>query len=245
MRIAIVDDEPVDLLTAKTYLCRYLEMRCPDVARRMAIDSFHGGDELLSAFRPGKYDLLVLDIRMDDMSGIDLAKLIREQDSDVSIVFLTSSEDYLLEGYRVFAVGYFLKPLAKNAEAFARTFEHIFPRIARQEQVLAAKVEGTRIDVPYRQICYVDIGENHRPCIHLPERDIVTSMAFDDFLPLLSEQRFMECHYRIIINMAFIQSMKQDDFVLRTGHTVPISRRMKKEAKARYMSYLAHRRETP
>lgn len=243
MNIAIVDDEPMDLMTAKAYLCRYVETHYPDAVKDMTIDGFDGGEAFLAAFRPGKYDLLLLDIRMDDMSGIDLAGLIREQDREVGIVFLTGSEDYLLEGYRVFAVGYFLKPLARNAEAFAKTFEHIFPQIAERSRKLAVRVEGTGIEVPYRQICYVDIGERHRICIHLPERDIVTSMTYDDFLPLLSDPRFVECYYRVIVNMEFIKAMKQDDFVLRTGHIVPISRRMKKETKARYISYLAHRRE--
>lgn len=245
MNIAIVDDEPMDLLTANAYLSRYVETHYPEVAKDLAIDGFDGGEAFLAAFRPGKYDLLILDIRMDDMSGIDLARHIRERDGKVGIVFLTGSEDYLLEGYRVFAVGYFLKPLARNAEAFAKTFEHIFPRIAERERRLAVQVEGTALEVPYRQICYVDIGEKHRFCIHLPERDILTSMAYDGFLPLLSDPRFVECHYRIIVNMEFIKAMKQDDFVLRTGHIVPISRRMKKETKARYMSYLAHRRDMP
>ena len=243
MKIAIVDDEPIDLSTTKAYLCHYIEKHYPHAAADMSIDTFAKGEELLAVFLPGRYDLLILDIRMDNISGITAAQIIREQDNEVNIVFLTGSEDYLLEGYRVFAVGYFLKPLAKNAEVFAKTFEHIFPRIAERGRKLTVQVDGTEIKVPYRQICYVDINEKHRLCIHLPERSIITSMAYHDCMPLLSDKNFMECYYRIIVNMEFIKSMKQDDFILRTGHIIPISRRMKKETKARYMSYLAHRND--
>ena len=245
MKIAIVDDEPIDLSTTRAYLCRYIETRYPAAVADMSIDAFAGGEEFLAVFRPGTYDLLILDIRMDNMSGIAAAQIVREQDDEVDIVFLTGSEDYLLEGYRVFAVGYFLKPLARNAAIFSKTFEHIFPRIAERGRKLAVRADGAQIEVSYRQICYVDINENHQPCIHLPKRDIITSMSYNDFMPLLSDRCFMECYHRIIVNMEFIKSMKQDDFILRTEHIVPISRRMKKEAKARYMSYLAHRNDTP
>ena len=55
---------------------------------------------------------------MHELNGIQLAKIIRSKDKDCNIIFITSSEEFLIDGYSVFAVGYFLKPINENEETF-------------------------------------------------------------------------------------------------------------------------------
>ena len=95
MKIAIVDDERDE----------------PDIQ----IDTFTCARDLLKIFKPGMYRLIVLDIVMPEINGMQAAQVIRARgDNEANIVFLTGSDNYILNGYRVFAVGYFMKPITRR-----------------------------------------------------------------------------------------------------------------------------------
>ena len=168
--------------------------------------------------------------------------MIRERDSEVSMVFLTGSDDYVLDGYRVFAAGYFIKPLAEHGEDFARTVSHIFPKIKERHKELHVRTGRIEFSVPYRNVRYVDITDRHHVCLHLVDQDVNVTMTYEDVCGVLAEDsRFVECHYRILVNMEYIRSMGKEEFVLKNGERIPISQRKQKETKAKYMHYLAHK----
>ena len=111
MKIAIVDDERDELISAETYLRQYLRENWAEDEPNIQIDTFSCAKDFLKIFKPGMYQLVVLDIRMPEINGMQTAQIIRARgDNEVNIVFLTGSDDYILNGYRVFAVGYFMKP---------------------------------------------------------------------------------------------------------------------------------------
>lgn len=242
LNIAIVDDDFNDLSTAELFLQNFIQKNYPNKKNSINIQTFSRAVDLLLDFKVKKFDLILLDIKMQEVSGIQAAKIIRNQDDDVKIIFLTNSNDFLLEGYRVFASGYILKPLNENIDDFNKTFSYIFSKIFVDNKEIILRVDRVEISVPYKNIFYADIDENHRLCVHLEERKIVTTMTYLEFLAILSEDnRFLECYHRIVINMDFVKSMAKDDFILKNGEIIPISQRKKKEVKAKYMQYLAHK----
>lgn len=242
MRIAIVDDEATELVTTEGYFRKHIRDHYPKEEPSLQIDTFLSAEELLREFRSGRYDLMILDICLKKISGIQAAQMIRERDSDVAIVFLTGVDDFLMEGYRVFAAGYFLKPLAEHGEDFAKTFAHIFPKLKERHMELSVQVGKLSFSVPYRNIRYVDINWKHQLCLHLPDQEILPTMAYEEVKQvLLKDARFLECHHRILVNMDEIISMGKEAFVLRPDVQVPISQRRQKEAKSKYMHYLASR----
>jgi DNA-binding LytR/AlgR family response regulator len=176
---------------------------------------------------------------MKPINGIHAAQIVRSRDKKVSIIFVTNSEDYILDGYSVFAVGYFMKPLAENAEQFSKTFTYIFPKILENQKKLSVPVKGVDIFVPFKSICYIDIDNHHHLNIHLQEKTFLSGMTYEQcFDALKDDPRFLECYHRIIVNMDFIKLMDKDDFILQDGRKVPISQRKSKFAKLKYMSYL-------
>lgn len=243
MNIAMVDDQAEDLQDAENFLREHLAKKFSEVAPVVRIDTFSKPEKFLSEFECDKYDLLIFDIFMKPLNGIQVAQIVRGKDSDVFIIFLTNSEEYILDGYKVFAVGYFLKPLAENVKQFTKTFDYIFPRLlANQKRVtVPVKLDDVFGDVSilHKNICYVDIGEYHLPCIHLTDRNISTLLSYEEiFDALKDDERFLECYHRIIVNMDFIKLMDGEDFVLTDGTRIPISRRKSKVAKLKYMSHL-------
>ena len=243
MNIAIVDDERREVEAAETYLRKYLHEHWAQEEPDIYIDTFNCAKDLLKIFKPGMYQLVIMDICMPEINGLQAAQIIRARgDNDVQIVFLTGNDDYILNGYRVFAVGYFMKPLIAHADEFAKTFEHIFPKLCRNNPELILSVDGAEISVPYRNIFYVDIDSNHKLCVHLADKKFPTSNSYAEIWEILSQdERFSECYHRIIINMDYVKAMKEDDFILLNDTLIPISQRKKKAVKVQYMRYFAHK----
>lgn len=243
MKIAIVDDERQELDAAETYLKNYIRQNWADYESNINIETFSCAKDLLKIFKPGIYQLVILDIIMPEINGMQAAQIIRARgDNEVQIVFLTGNDDYILNGYRVFAVGYFMKPITNHAAEFAKTFEHIFPKLCKNNPEITLNSDGSLIKVPYRNIFYIDINGNHHLSIHLADKTLCVANSYSEVWEILSkDDRFLECYHRVIVNMDYIKSMASDDFILLNDESVPISQRKKKEVKVKYMRYFAHR----
>lgn len=107
VRIAICDDQDIFQGTIKNKLNLLLKKECI----KAQIDCYDSGDKLIKFLKENKgiYDILFLDILMSDINGLDVAKEIRTFDNRMQIIFLTSSSDYILQGYDVEALGYLIK----------------------------------------------------------------------------------------------------------------------------------------
>lgn len=243
MKIAIVDDERHELDAAETYLKNYIHQNWSDYESDINIETFSCAKDLLKIFKPGIYQLVILDIIMPEINGMQAAQIIRARgDNDVQIVFLTGNDDYILNGYRVFAVGYFMKPITNHATEFAKTFEHIFPKLCKNNPEITLNSDGSLIRVPYRNIFYIDINGNHYLSVHLDNNTLFVNNSYSEVWEILSkDSRFLECYHRVIVNMDYVKSMASDDFILLNDESVPISQRKKKDVKVKYMRYFAHK----
>ena len=103
MRVAFIDDDPNELKILHTY---FNDLTDPST---ISIDDFSSGEEFLSRFTAGLYDLVILDIFTGDLTGVDVARKIRETDHNVRLVFCTTSNDFASESYEVAACSKFWK----------------------------------------------------------------------------------------------------------------------------------------
>ena len=110
LRVALCDDD----LVVETQVRAFLEKEEEERDIEILLSVKRSGEELLSDFRQGLYDLLLLDIMMEGISGVETLSRIREEDSDLAVSFITSSKDYALDGYRLKAVRYLEKPLTRD-----------------------------------------------------------------------------------------------------------------------------------
>ena len=239
MNIAVVDDNDMDRNNVINYCQQYISDHYPQDKNFINIKTFASGEELVESYKSGKFDLLVLDIYMTGISGLETAKKIRDVDSDVSIIFLTSSDEHLLEGYRVFATGYFIKPLKDHEEEFAATFNHIFPKLLKNRGGITIRAKGSLVDVSYSDVMYVDVSDAHNIDIHFNNKVLSSPMSYGELAEmLLKEERFLECHHRIIVNMDYIEVMEQEEFILKDNSHIPISRRKRQDVKVAYMNHI-------
>ena len=245
MKAAFIDDVESDLSAASDYVTNYIVENHVELSRNLIVSKYLSPSKFVAEFERERFDLIVLDIFMKEMNGIQVAEFIRTIDLDCSIIFLTSSDAFLLEGYLVFASGYFIKPLVEHEAEFRKTFDFILPKLLKtQQSIRIPTTKAMEFDVPYEKILFADINEKHKVRVMTRAQEFVTSMSYEACAHwLLTDARFLECHYRIIVNMDHIENMLDEDFILTSGHKVPISHRKRREAKWKYMQYLAHRGE--
>ena len=106
IHIAVCDDEEYFRLREKKLVGEYMEKR----KYSYTIDTYSSGKEMLDAANvPLQYDIIFLDINMEELDGLETARRIREISAKVSIVFVTAYITYALDGYKVNAVRYLLK----------------------------------------------------------------------------------------------------------------------------------------
>ena len=106
MNVAIVDDALVD----RHYLQKNIERYCFEHKVHMQINTYDNGSGFLNSFTAGTYDLVFLDIFMDETNGIRIAEKMRQIDDRCLIIFTTSSQEHAVKAFRLHALDYLLKP---------------------------------------------------------------------------------------------------------------------------------------
>ena len=110
MKIAIIDDLPTDQNTLLTVLPSCFQELGFSIIK---LDIFSSGEALLETFQTGSYDILFMDIYMSGITGMETAQRIRELDTSVKIVFISTSNEFAAESYEVHADFYLLKPYSR------------------------------------------------------------------------------------------------------------------------------------
>lgn len=111
IKIAIVEDEELQAQLIRKYVEKWAEEK----NIKTIIESFHSGESFNFSWCVDKsYDILLLDIQMPGINGVELVRKIREKDWLINIIFITAIPDYIGEGYEVEAINYLIKPIDKK-----------------------------------------------------------------------------------------------------------------------------------
>lgn len=231
MEIAIVEDSGFELDQLYLYIQTYFSKR--QIFRR--VDTYQSGESFLEIWEKRSYDLVFLDIMMDRISGIDVARRIRETDKDCLIIFISASKEFALQGFEVRAFDYLVKPLTE--ERFEQTMELCRSELLKRIRYIEVKESRTMVKVPLHEIIYTDYY-NHYIQIHTTDRMIRSYQQFDSFSPLLlCYPQFLCCYRNCIVNMDRIASIDKNDFIMETGERVPIIRNSRHEIYQQYADY--------
>jgi DNA-binding LytR/AlgR family response regulator len=238
IKIAICDDDALDLDTIEKILQKYISERKDfDIT----FESFNSSYDLISSIKEGKkYDIYLLDIIMVGIDGIDLGKEIRKYQEFTSIIYLSSSEEYALDSYKVTAMQYLIKPVDENL--VFTTIDKAISQISSDENKLLIKTKNEFIAIPLHHIVYAEYS-NHTINYHTYKKEIIKSSASrkpfcETIKSLLLDSRFMKCHNSFVINMKYICKLGVKDFITTEGSVIPISASLYVQAKNDYFNYL-------
>lgn len=231
MRAAIIDDRSDDRDT----LFRELDTVLRERGYRVdAIDTFSGGEEFLSSFEQGKYDLIFFDIYMDGMNGIETASRVRNVDRNVRVVFVTTSNDFAAESYSLRADYYLLKPFVHDDIVKALTVINMADY--ERQRIVRLPDDSTCLlhDILYSEYY------NHKVIIHLKgavKKTLRTSQTKMEDL-LCTNDFFLTCTKGIIINLEYVQRIDDGMVFLAENHQVPVSRRRMADIRKAHAAHL-------
>lgn len=232
MNAAIVDDTVEDIELLSGYLSRYGQ----EHKVHMYVEKFTDAEAFLEAARVTAYQLAFLDIYMERMTGIQLAKRIQKKDPRCQIIFTTVSEEYATMAFRLHVLDYLVKPF--GYEQLKDALDHYGASGARLAHYIELKEGRERTRVLVADIIYTDYS-NHYIQIHTGSCVIRTHMSFNDFYPMLSAYpNFLWCYRNCLVNMDYIESYADRDFILKNGECLPITAARKREILQTYGDYI-------
>lgn len=230
IRIAICEDEVSQQIQIKQFLDKILNNI------EYEILMFNCGEELINNY-PKDIDIFLLDIQMDKINGMDVARNIRKIDKNsVEIIFTTSVVEYIQEGYEVRAYRYLLKPIK-----FEELKKHILACIEeiqnKKDQYLIIEGKGEIYKIDINNITYVEVQKKDM-IVHTVERDYEVKMSLEKIEKELSNYKFFRCHKSFLVNLNYIENIKQYIAILENGDEVSVSRHRFKKFKAEFLNIL-------
>lgn len=165
------------------------------------------------------FDILLLDVEMGGMDGVELAKRVRWEDDAVQIVFITGYTDYIAEGYEVSALHYLTKPV--NTDKLFQVLTRAVGRLARNEATLTLELPGEMVRLPLSKIQYLDVLHNY-VTVHA-DRDYAVKRSLSELEKEL-DQRFFRIGRSCILNLAFVGRVTRTEVELTSGTVLPLPR---------------------
>ena len=234
IKIAFCDDDMEVLHQMNELLDRYRVERNEDITYAAFQSPFELLTEIEKGIRP---DILFLDVVMPGQNGMDVAKEIRQYDTNMKIIFLTSSPEFAVESYSVGAYFYQLKPIWE--ESFFRLMDAVLAEGEKKKKnslILRSKDGITRINLQQLEYCEV-LGR--KLLFHLENGAVLESAGSLDDLAgqLMQYSNFFRPHRSFLVNMEYIQNISSRSIKMVNDAEIPIPHGKCSEIKNTYMEY--------
>lgn len=231
LSIAVCDDDETDLQYITGLVGAWAERaRIP-----VSVRTFPSAEAFLFHYEENRdFDILLLDVEMGELSGIDLARQIRAQDSCVQIVFITGYSDFMAEGYDVSALHYLMKPVKPGK------FEEVLSRAAdlsRQERpFLLVTSEREILRVFFDDIYYAE-SQGHYMLLCTREAQYRVRLTVSGLLEQL-DQGFYRCGRSFVVNLRHVCRITKSEVFLDNHSSLPLGRGQYDEINKTMISYL-------
>lgn len=186
------------------------------------VEFYNSGEELLDGY-PKNIDIFILDIKMDQINGMDTAREIRKRDNqNVEIIFTTSVNEFLQEGYEVEAYRYMIKPLKE--EELEKNILSCIEKINNKKEnyiIFSGKTETYKILLD--DILYIEVQKKNTT-VHTSDKDLDIKISMNILEKDLYKYEFYRCHKSYLVNLDKVCKVKQYVAILENEIEVPISR---------------------
>lgn len=231
MKIAICDDEPQDRALVAALAGEIAEQE------HIACEFFHyaDGTSLLRALQNGaQYHVLLLDVMMEGINGMDLAEMVRKSDMQTAIVFISNNRELALRGYEVSAVRYLAKPL--DCEKLREALLYCYRAAFNRQEIALPTSRGTRRIVLSDLIYAETWGRGVR--LNLVDGQEEVNVKISELEEMLPRRQFVICHRAFLVNLAYVQYLRYCELELKTGGTLPVSKYRQSATRERLINYL-------
>lgn len=232
LHIAVCDDENLYVNKLEHIIMYYAEQKKISIN----IEKYNDGSELLN---DGKgFDLIFLDIEMNQTNGIEVVSEIRKFDSNVPIVYVTSYSDYWRRAYKVHAFDFILKPFKKEDIFRVLTDFLAFIRDTDDRTVELLTENGIEIQ-PLNEIYYFIVLAKKTIQVSTVLKEYIVKENLSDIFIKLNDERFYMSHRSCIINLNYVQTLEKNEGIFMTnGDWVPLAQKKQKDFFLQLSKYL-------
>ena len=231
IKTAIVEDEDsyADILTE--YMHRFER----EYGEQFSIRRYQDGYEIVDPY-PGDLDIIFMDIEMGLMNGMEAAEKIRRKDEYVEMIFVTNLAQYAIQGYRVRALDYILKPI--EYIPFAESLKRVLRSLRQKEEAyLTIHLSGGVEKLLIPQILWIE-SSGHRLTFHLADRTVESTVySMKEMETELAESGFARCNSGCLVNLRQVTGFGEGTISVQ-GTKLAISRGKKADFMSALLRYM-------
>lgn len=241
LNIAICDDAQVD----RQILLSIINQLEESYQIKFIVTLFDCGEKLIAFLESStiQIDLIFLDIYMNGLNGMETAIRIREKDKEVNIVFATASAGYAIEGYKVGAKGYILKPY--NRTDIWKILGEIICQKRKQrmhkEKPFLLEWNSRVYSLHKEDIRYIESKGKEVWFYTNCHGKIVIKNTLNNIQENIKDDIFLRCHRSFIVNLDYVKSIQKYEFTLYSGENVDIKKREFTHFKIAYYHYIENK----
>lgn len=208
----VIEDEPLAMERVVEYVNKvsYLNL----------IGSFDNGIEAVGFLKEHRVDLIYLDIKMDELTGIQLLESMIQKPE---IIITTAYQEYALKGFELSVVDYLLKPYSfkRFLQASDKVYRKLFSKLKSEKNFLFVKTEYRMEKVMYDDILFIEGMRDYR-CIQKSDQRILTLQTFTELEKELPENSFCRVHKSYIVAISKIDSIERNRIRIQ-NKLIPVS----------------------
>ena len=234
IKIAICDDEPLMAQELAGHLGEYMKEKS---ITAYSVSNFSDGRTLLES--AGSFDVIFLDIQMEQPDGMETARLLRRRGDHSLLVFVTVLKELVFDAFQVEAYDYLLKPL--DSARFKQTMDRVLRALEQRtsEDIVIQRGTGCEV-VLLSDIVYCEVLGRK---IYLHKSDGIVSDYYDKLedLERRVDGRFFKCHRSYLVNLDYVRGCQDGQVLLFRGERIPASRLRERELTQALLRYMKER----
>ena len=236
LHIAICDDEKNFCEIEKKTISEYMVKNnhpCDFSIFQSGMELLEQGDSIAG------FNIIFLDVIMDEMDGMETAKQIRKITEDAYLVFVTAVIRHSLEGYKVDAIRYLLKDDRDFEQTMFECLDAIFYKMSKKTEKCKIEFKSGKVVYDADDILYIE-SRLHKVIVHsMKDGEEAYSMRgrLEDVEELLKEKCFCRIHQSFLVNLKYVKDIVGDKVMLENGEELNISRSKYKKTKKEWISY--------
>ncbi len=233
MNIAICDDENI-----------FIDTLIKDIAEiygdnsKFHIEAYKDGEDFISTFSRGQFDIIFMDIEMSGMDGLKTAEFIRSIDKNVILAFLTSYDKFVYSGYEVNAFRYILK--YQPRPIYLKQIKDTINEYNRKRKFIPIYINDILKQLPIDDIYYIEVYLR-KIVIHLSDKTYTTVGKLNDYVHELDGLYFVKPDKSHLVNAANIDYVEKDRLFLKNGEVLFVSRKHYKDVVDIFIEYTKSR----
>jgi len=201
------------------------------------LEKFDSGEDLVSVYEAGqRFSIILLDMKMKELDGIQTAEIIRKYDENCIIIIITSIIEYAVNGYSIEAYDFILKPV--DEKKFSKVFKSAVKIIQEEKNknyVIQMRDKITALRLP--DIVYFE-SDKRKVIIHCKKGKYSDNANISNAEKKLSADGFVRISRYYLVNMQHIEKIAANSIMMSTGDLLKYSKNYQKEIKIRYMNFV-------